>query len=243
MKNIDKKWLDLVQASSIPLRCLDSNSLPVGLASGCMIDYCGKRILLSVFHATSKPGRWSIELRYDAENKRTELYYPRAFNFLAEMRLGVPKINHIDFSYTQIPANIESIFQQLTPKGDYLAQRKRPVFSPTFQVRPSKEEIYAFSGQIKPKFVDAINTLITEHQTYPALRYDRTVGAYHFFKLPVKHPGHEAFQGCSGAPILDTKNNVVALVCGGDISADEIYGIDLGRYKVALDVTYSMILK
>jgi len=207
-----------------------------------MIDYCGKRLLLSVFHATSKPGKWAIELRYDREKCRTELFYPGAFNFLAEMTLGVPKINHVDFSYVQIPKHIESMFQHLTPSGECLVERKRPVFSPTFQMRPKKEEIYAFSGQVKAEFVVGINELVTEHQTYPGLKYDRTDAGYHYFKLPVEHPGHEYFKGCSGAPILDTDNNIVALVCGGCTKTDEIYGIDLGKYKVALDITCSNIL-
>lgn len=235
-----KKWLEFAQASSIPLRCLNSADLPLlGLASGCMIDYLGKRLLLSVFHAVSKPGKWAIELRFDKEKQRTELYYPGAFNFLAEMTLGMPAVNDVDFAYVELPGDIESTYQHLTPRGECLAERKRPIFSPTFQVLPSKQEMYAFSGQIKPEFVTGLNAMVTEHQTYPGLQYDRTEGDYHYFRLPVPHPGHECFRGCSGAPIFDTKKNLVALVCGGDEQKNEICGIDLIKYKVALDISYS----
>lgn len=240
MNTATKQWLEFVQASSIPLRCLDANDLPLlGLASGCMIEYRGRRILLSVFHATSKPGKWAIELRYDKETRRTKLYYPGAFNYLAEMTLGVSQINDVDFSYTEIPKTIESTFQHLTPSGVCLAERRRTIFTTTLQVQPSHGEVYAFSGQVQPDFFHDANALVTEHQTYPGLKYVRTEGGHHFFRLPVKHPGHEYFQGCSGSPILDTKCNVVALVCGGDIESGEIYGIDLSKYRSALDITYS----
>lgn len=59
---------------------------------------------------------------------------------------------------------------------------------------------------------------------------------YYKFKLPVKHPGHEYFRGISGAPIIDTNGNTVALVCHGDESENLIYGIMLKQYKSALDI-------
>lgn len=233
-----KQWLEYAQASSIPLRCLDDNSNPVGLASGCMIDYRGIRILLSVFHATSKPGKWALEMKFERESKRTQLYYPEPFNFIKEMKLGTPMLFDVDYSHVQIPSDITSTFQEITVHGDILSERSRPVFSPNFTELPNKSDVYAFSGQIKPEFVPGLNTLVTEHCTYAGLTYVRSEGAHHYFKIPVPHPGHEQFHGCSGAPIIDSQRNVVALVCGGDIETNEIRGINLAKYKVALDISY-----
>lgn len=64
---------------------------------------------------------------------------------------------------------------------------------------------------------------------------ERTEGVYHYFKLPVDHPGHEAFRGCSGAPIVGDDRRVVALVTGGDIDANEISGITISAFKKAID--------
>jgi len=52
----------------------------------------------------------------------------------------------------------------------------------------------------------------------------------------MKHPGHDDFRGCSGAPIIDTKGNVVALVCHGDDASDEIFGISIKDYQLSLDI-------
>src|SRR3546814_16654161 len=57
---------------------------------------------------------------------------------------------------------------------------------------------------------------------YPGLRYERTEGGYHVFQLPVQHPGHDALQGCSGAPILDMERRVVGLVCSGSIDRKSV---------------------
>lgn len=215
--------------------------MPLDIASGCMIDYLNKRMLLSVFHATGTEGNWAIELRF-VKGKGTELYYIGALNFLAEMTIGISEIRNIDLSYTEIPFDVYSYFQELTPNGELISERKRTVFHPNFEDIPTKEELYGFSGQILPEFISDMNTLVVEHNTYPGLTYDRTAGDYYVFKLPVQHPGHQYFQGCSGAPILDTKGNIIALVCSGNKEHNEIYGISLNKFKVALDITYNHIL-
>ena len=75
-----------------------------------------------------------------------------------------------------------------------------------------------------------------ELKIYTELAYLRTEGDYFVFKLPFKHPGHEHFQGCSGAPILNADGQPVALVCCGEESNDEIWGISLEKFKVAIDI-------
>ena len=237
------EWLKQIQKSSIPLRKLNDKLLPQGIASGCLINYLGKRILLTVFHAVGKSGRWIIQLKYDAQKRQTKTYSPNAFNFLAEMRLGSSVINNIDFAYTEVPNDMISYFQDLKPTGECVEEFGRTIFPPDFTITPSADEIYGFSGEVLPDFVDDFNALVVEHRTYPGLKFQRTEAHYCYFKLPVPHPGHEHFQGCSGAPIIDTNGNVVALVCGGSTETNEVWGVNLNRYKMALDITYGELLK
>ena len=86
---------------------------------------------------------------------------------------------------------------------------------------------------------ERINHLfVTQHRIYTDLKYKEKQEDYYVFELPYEHPGDEHFQGCSGAPIIDTKGNVVALVCSGDEDTNLIYGISLKKFKVAIDATY-----
>ena len=75
------------------------------------------------------------------------------------------------------------------------------------------------------------------------LRYIGVSDDFYIFKLPLAHPGHEHFRGCSGAPIIDTHGKTVALVSNCPAKTNLILGISLKRYKVAIDITYGDLEK
>jgi len=228
-----QEWLNRILLSSIPLRKVDSQMLPVGIASGCLIDYLGTRIVLSVFHATKRDGNWAVEVKYEP-GKGTQLYCPGGFHHLGLMKLGSAKIGEVDFSYREVSSDLISYYQEITPSGRVISEKEREVFQPDFYVQPDANEIYGFAGQVMPE-MHGTTALVTEMRVYPGLKFVGTEDSYHVFELPVPHPGHEHFQGCSGAPIIDTKGNIVALVCHGDIDRNAILGISLSKYKVVLD--------
>ena len=240
--NIDvHRWLEFIQTSSIPLTELGDNDLPVGLGAGCLIDYKGRRMLLSVVHVTKRSGRWVIPLLYNSELDKTEIYYLWHFNYLAEMRKGIPSINEVDFSFVEVSGDLTCRFQHWTPAGQCLIDHPRKIFREEDIAAPELTEIYGFAGNVKPEFSNADNALIMEHQTYPGLKYIRTQDHYHCFRLPVTHPGHASFKGCSGAPIVDTKRRIVGLVSWGSIDENEIYAIDLLRHVKAIDMLYKAL--
>ena len=232
-------WLNRILLSSIPLRKLDDAMMPIGIASGCLIDYLGTRVVLSVFHATRKDDNWAIEVKYE-HGKGTQIYRPGGFHHLGLMQLGSAKIDEVDFSYREVSSDLYSYFQEIDPSGAIFSERTREVFKPDFSVEPTTNEIYGFSGQVMPE-MHGTASLVTEMRVYPGLKFIGTEDPYHIFELPVSLPGHDHFKGCSGAPILDTKGNIVALVCHGDIQRNAIFGISLKKYKVVLDVTYGNI--
>lgn len=232
-------WLNRILLSSVPLRKVNGEMLPVGIASGCLIDYLGTRIALSVFHATKREGNWAIEVKFEP-GKGTQLYRPGGFHYLGLMKLGSANIDEVDFSYREVSSGLISYFQEISASGQILSEQAREVFQPDFAIQPTANETYGFSGQVMPE-MHGTNALVTEMHVYPGLKFIGTEDSYHVFKLPVPHPGHDHFQGCSGAPIIDTKGNVVALVCHGDIDRNVIFGISLSKYKVVLDITYGNI--
>lgn len=233
------KWEETVQLSSIPLVQLDKDKSPIGMGSGCWVNYRGRRFLISVFHVTHKDNNWAIELRY-SKDTGTTLYYLGYVSFIAEMKLGDPRIRDVDFSYAEIPSTLDSFFQDLTPDGQILNERKRMVFHSSLDDIPRAGEKYGFSGRILSEFHKDIQTLVARHHTYLGMTYLRTDGQFHEFKIPGPHPGHKYFRGCSGAPIIDTKGRVVSLVSGGRTEDDVILGINLTKYKIAIDATYFM---
>jgi len=73
----ERLWL-----SSVPLVRLNDERQPTAIASGCLIDYCGKRVLFTVSHATGDQKNWAIQLRY-VPGKGIETYQLGAMHFLA----------------------------------------------------------------------------------------------------------------------------------------------------------------
>jgi hypothetical protein len=60
----DPAFINQLPLSSVQLNLLNATRIPVEFASGCLIDYHGKRILLTVAHATGNQGNWAVQVRY-----------------------------------------------------------------------------------------------------------------------------------------------------------------------------------
>ena len=209
--------------------------MPISLASGCLIDYGEKRILLTVQHATGDMDNWAAEIKFE-QHKGTKLYQLGSMNFLKSISINKLNVTDVDFSYIEVPKGFESFHQEIDPSGNISSEIPRKICTALFDVEPSSNESFGFSGQVVPERVG--NLLITQHRVYDGLKYKESIEDYHVFELPGKHPGHEHFQGCSGAPIIDTKGNAVALVCKGDEDKNLIYGVSLKKYEVAIAATY-----
>jgi len=228
-----RKWLEWVLVTSIPLRRLNPSEIPIAFASGCLIDYRGRRFLLSVQHAVDTGSNdWIVDLGYEV-GKGTAYYRPRSFNYVAEIARGCGSMRYIYFCYTEVCSDLVSMYQNRTPRG-ISDERPRHVFQTDLTAVPDPSQIFAFAGQVKPE-KHALLTFATEMDVYPGLRYLRTEDELQVFQLPVPHPGHEHFCGCSGAPIVDMNQTVVALVCDGDELTNTIRGVSLARYKFTFD--------
>lgn len=104
-------------------------------------------------------------------------------------------------------------------------------------------EIKPAMGRASVEFVSALFFLeqqltIEENLIFAGEEGDSDV---FIFKISRPYPGHEEYRGCSRAPILDSDGNIIPLVIGGDITKNEIYGINLNKYKIVLDIESGLI--
>ena len=235
-----QQWLEWMILTSQPLRKLSEDKMPVGIASGTLLDFRGKRFLLTVSHAVNMENTdWVMELGYD-ENEGTEVYKLNHFSYIGELNIKSGKMEHIDYAYAEIATDVHPVFQTLTPRGPASEKMPRHIFTEEDIVEPSVNSVYAFSGQVFPER-HGESAFVTQPTVYPGLKFLRSEGSFHIFKLPVEHPGHDSFQGCSGAPIVDLKGKIVALVCKGFEEDNTIYGVSLSRYKFSLEFHCSEI--
>ena len=228
-----KLWL-----STVPLVSTDVRGLPTGIASGCFVRYGEKKLLLSVQHATGNGGIWAIQQQY-VPNRGAELYRLGEVNFLMKININTSEIVDVDFSYVEVPESTFAKRQEINPDtAEILTEEYIFTLSSSLEDEPCTNTRYGFSGLVKPSIdqCGGNNCLVTESRVYTDLEYLRTEGDYHYFQLPFKHPGHQHFQGCSGAPIIGEDGKLVALVCGGNIATNELWGISLKAYKLPVDV-------
>ncbi len=111
------EWLQWVKLSSIPLKQLGPDDVPIDMASGCFATYQGRKFILTVSHAVKlNSSGWVIELRCD-NHRGTEFYRVARFNYLSGINRETGQIVESDFTFAEVPADLESIFWLLTPFG------------------------------------------------------------------------------------------------------------------------------
>ncbi|AXK48457.1 hypothetical protein CRU87_08940 [Aliarcobacter trophiarum LMG 25534] len=108
-----------------------------------------------------------------------------------------------------------------------------------------KNEKYAFAGNIKPKLEEMstplYNQKIVELVSYTDMIFVREEpkNNTYIFKLNTKNKTIDDFKGCSGAPIVNTNNELVSIVTditfatNGDILA---IGVNLKHYEYIIDL-------
>lgn len=225
--------------SSVALARLDAvTNLPTGYASGALIDYSGKRLLLSVWHATGDQLRWSIQVKY-VPGEGTHNYVTGPMNFLSRGSLLEPRaqLEPIDFSYAEVKKDLQPLRKEIAFPDTIKSETPVTIHTPTLTDEPVSGENYGFSGLVLATHEEHFGVTYVERQPriYSGLSFSRTEKGYHYFSLPFPHPGHEQFQGCSGAPVLSEKGAFVGLLCGGK-DAGEIKVIAIRQQKTPVDI-------
>jgi hypothetical protein len=230
-----RRWLELLQTSSVALRTEDASGALHGSASGCIVQYRDRRFLLTAAHAV-RDRNWVLEIGFDPQTGGTEVWRLRGFAVVGEIRLGddVSDARALDCCFEEIGHAVQPVFEHRTPRGVFSDRVPRAIFTTDLTARPESDQLYGFAGEIKPEKHGA--HWAATHATYPGLTYVSSEREIHTFSLPVKHPGHQEFRGCSGAPIVGEDGQPVALVVRGDPVKNTIDGLSLAYLKPAIDL-------
>lgn len=227
--------------SFVSLKQLEDNNIPINMASGCIINYNNRHFLLTVFHAVGNQGKWALDLKY--KHPEMKMYPLNGFVFLIKTKINTPNIDDVDFAVKEIDKSIIPYYQEIesNAQGNIIQEIPKYIYNTDFTIEPSLNKIYSFAGLTQPNLGEYSQDKYFLEQT---LSYEKNMsflgsindGDIYVFKLSRQHQGHKYYQGCSGSPILDDDGNIVSLVTGGNEEKNEIYGINVSRYKVVLDV-------
>jgi hypothetical protein len=226
--------------SCVPLRQLGENGRPVNHASGVIINYCGKKVILSVFHATRDFSNWAVEIKSDFATG-TLLKGLGLMGSACEANIISYDIKRIDFSYATLPDNIQTFHQVIDTETYQIYEHERMILDINFEIIPTSDKKYSFFGQTE--FKNNGMVIIPVSKLIMNMDFVGESEGFYIFKLPFTHPGHKYFRGTSGAPILDDDGNIASLVCGGKVENDLIYGLKLSKYKSLIDIQVDNINK
>lgn len=161
----------------------------------------------------------------------------------AGMKMEEMEVEQIDFAYVDVPTDLKPHLEKIDPhSGNILESRQCTIWPAVAIAEPVAGARYGFAGHTKPSLEDQsliapdLKFCFTELRVCFPMSFVGERDDMLCFQLPVEHPGHEFFKGCSGAPIIDENGHVVALVCGGIIDESIIYGVSMRRRQFALDI-------
>src|ERR1700722_8546533 len=141
--------------SSVPLVRLNEENKPDGFAAGALIDYGGKRVLLTVWHATRDQKKWAVQVKYES-GKGTLNRVIGSMSFLAQGSLAKPtaRLELVDFSYATVPPDLVAYRQEIDFPDVIKSEVPITVHAPTLLDVPAPGENYGFCGLVMPRRED-----------------------------------------------------------------------------------------
>lgn len=225
-------WRDWLLLTSIPLVHIGANDQVLAFGSGTMLDFEGQRFLVTAGHvAKIDSNGWAVVVQQHSDGC-LEYYKPNAFFHVGEGRRSTSSLRMLDLCIAQARPGLETWYEFRTPRGLF-DRRPHHVFDVAVLANPEQDQIYGFSGRVRTE-MHAQQIYASEMTVFPGLTFFKTEEEEHVFSLPVTHPGHEAFRGCSGSPMCDFSRRLVAIVVRGSEDDNTIYGVAIERVLPAL---------
>lgn len=210
------------------------SNVPISSGSGVVARIGGARYVLTVAHNAKNCARFGVHLNHDLVTRGSHMYVTNSYGKVVLLKLnkvGECSEEEVDFTWFNIPDDCTPRRTSVVPiEGNVRIENKEFDLDKVIP-EMSRTEEYAFAGVIKTELspLAGMSSYVVEGTlaVHRGFRYERTVDEYHVFKIPyATFPGHDAFRGCSGSPILDSSGNPVALVVGSKPDMP-FYGVGL----------------
>lgn len=240
------EFTNKVIRSSLRLRRLNEELMPTACGSACIVNYTGKTVVLTVAHNTVDQKNWAIETKYVPSLRKTELFQIGAMNFAVKATIqfsgsqpiGFGQPSLVDFAHKIVTNPPTPQQQELYVNGLIKSSVETIRLDTNLQCIPNSELEYGFYGQIKGDLSDSI--LKWKGRLEMGMKYLGIDGELYLFETREKNLTDADYEGCSGAPILDSNGELVSLVKAVDSKNGMVQGVKLPECKVLIDVQMLM---
>lgn len=224
---------------------------PEGFGSGCIIEYLDRKFFVSVSHVTDVGDLVTfLETNQpDTDGKGPILKPVSGICYFDQLQVTegmsledfesmLEKGKRLDICFAEITDDIELLQPEMDFGTFKVPQSYKLHIDMEDTTVPTKDERYGFYGTIKHKYYGPglKKAIAFKH----SLTYHDTKGHFHRFLSPQTILDKEDYQGCSGAPILDSQGRIVALACSVVTGTKLIYGFSIQECKRLLDYALQM---
>ena len=220
--------------NTVHLHAVKLDGDPDGFGSGCLLRVGSKLMLLGVRHVTQKPKRWCLHIKANPGRGST-LYSFGAPWYFKCFSLAKPGSTDLDFFAVEIPSTYQPLQQLVTGVNAISKEERKRVFSIDEIAPPASNEKYHFSGEVHHCLSGYF--LESQPQFEIGMSFSKEEPERLIFTTNKTHKGHDAYYGCSGAPIINSEGKLVSLVIGGCHKNNLIFGVPLNTFKGAIVVS------
>jgi hypothetical protein len=240
----------IAKASQHIIMCRPSDMEPQGFGSGCIIQYKGRRFLLSVAHVTDVDGLATcIETGLPATDLQTPLYsvgsmcYFDTYTVPQNIKeLEIKKFEDLDINFDETLditfCELKEEFPILQPEWDFGAYKidRGPKVYLNFDDAglPDRDKLHGLCGRVRHDFQGI--RMISKPTLKLDLEFVGTYGRFHLFKTPEEISDADDYRGCSGAPILDETGKLVGLAQSVIEGSNSIFAFSIDECKKLLDL-------
>ncbi len=215
---------ELIVRASIQVFQLDpATQMPVSFGSGCLVMYLGRTFFVSVSHVTDYNGLVTCLETNRPPDERGQILSPvggicyfdqlkfKEGTSLQDFEALASTGKRLDIAFAELKDTIEL----LQPAIDFPAFRveagEKVRLYLDNAVLPHGEETYGFYGKIRLEYEGRVlrSTPTFKH----SLKFHRQKDHMYMFLAPEIILDKADYEGCSGAPILDSEGGIVALAC------------------------------
>jgi hypothetical protein len=239
---------ELTVRSSVQIFQADKNVLkPVGFGTGCIVKYLGNTLLISVSHVTNDDGLTTfLETNLPPDNNTTPLKPIGGFVWydtfkvtdgmdLTDFESLITNGERIDITFSKLTEN----FELKQPSMDFgffkVEESDKLMLDLEYATVPDKDKTYSFYGKIRPEYQGIYLKMTPTLKN--GLKFHKTNGYFHKFLAPQIITDKDDYAGCSGAPILDSEGQIVALACKVAVNTKIVYGFSIQECMKLIKLT------
>lgn len=240
---------ELIIRSSLQVMLAKTEDMkPIGFGTGCIIVYKGKKFLVSVAHVTDHEGLTvMLETNLPSDESRTPLKPVGGlctFDLLKvtkdmdvtkfqELISARDKKKRLDITFAEIKEDIP-LLQPAIDFGAFKIAAGSKIYLYMDNIAlPENDLEYGFYGKVRHGYRGLYLQMTPTFKH--SLKYTSSNEYFHRFIAPEMITDSADYEGCSGAPILDSLGRLVALACGVYVPSKVIAGFSIHKCKELLD--------